>query len=554
MGQTNQERINLATKALAAGVQDAFSSAVWYEARQAFSFISGAENVWTDIDLLRALPAANLAAAQANAIASPLLIEDLSAPASAVRLSVIPGTNFSTYVALTTFGDFTSPQIRNWILPQLVPQASGAPSTGYSIQLYDGDPNAGGVLISTTVGTTGTGVTKSVGWIFNYASGLLLLSDDFFALSGITPSAFDPYIVGFRYTGGQAGAAPDVRGPTVVVGNSPAGDTADNCDFLDSGNGAAIQAAVAATDLAGGGTVFIRRGTYDFDLAGSPGSITSFGGVGIRLQGEGRFTVLRASTLSRQLISSFFGFELFDLTISVPSPAVGAFIGGFNTTLLDPGFGVIGLTNVSISCSPSNANEAFTSLLAASFAVNLRISNCVISGPPSPQPGFSLLRLSVFSGTISNCTLFAADAVALTCAGSGFTLSNVSGNAQQAIVTNPTVNNFTVQGGSWTIDAGSDTGFDLSGSGIVVSGLSIGTNGICNRGLRLGNSGASDFCSVNGCTINGAFSTAAFDIAAQTGEGVAAGNVFRASAGGGVSVVNNGVGFLYDVPDHFNRL
>jgi len=98
------------------------------------------------------------------------------------------------------YGNTNSTLLRNWLLPQLVPQSSGAPSNGYAIQLYNGNPASGGVLVSTSAGTTGTGESKSVGWVFNYPSGLLLLATDFRA------QITDPWIVGFRYIGPTAGS------------------------------------------------------------------------------------------------------------------------------------------------------------------------------------------------------------------------------------------------------------------------------------------------------------------------------------------------------------
>ena len=203
MGFSTQERINLFTKALAAGVIDANSIAVWYETFFPFSFILDSAQVWTQLPLLRQNPAANLTAARANAAGSLAgTVVDLSQNSSAVRLTEVAGTNKSTYVAYSTYDDKTSPILNNWLLPQLVPQANGSPSNGYAIWLYDGDPASGGSLVSTTAGTSGTGINKTVGWIFNYANGLLFLSDDFRA------NISDPYIVGFRYIGNTAGSAP----------------------------------------------------------------------------------------------------------------------------------------------------------------------------------------------------------------------------------------------------------------------------------------------------------------------------------------------------------
>lgn len=211
MGFSELERVNIAAKALQAGVVDANPNSVWYEVFNPFTFILSAEQVWTEMPRLRALTASNLAAARSNAAANPDLIQDLSEAASALEMTLVPGSNFSTYAAYSTPGDTSSTQLRNWLLPQLVQQASGAPSNGYAVQLYNGDPNAGGVLITTTEGQTGVGPNKTVGWTFNYANGLLLFSSDFYTVTGIAPAAFDPYIVGFRYIGKSAGdsGAPD---------------------------------------------------------------------------------------------------------------------------------------------------------------------------------------------------------------------------------------------------------------------------------------------------------------------------------------------------------
>ena len=193
MGFSNQERINMNSKALAASVLDANPVAQWYETRNPFSFLLSGRRVIVE---LASIPAAgSLSAAQTNATNNPTLITNLSTVGAAIRMTAVAGTNNSTYVAYQTYNDTTSARLDNWLQPQLIPQTSGAASIGYTIILYDGDPNAGGSEVTTTDGTTGTGSSKSVGWIFNYAEGMLLLSDDFKA------SVSDPYIMGFRYIG-----------------------------------------------------------------------------------------------------------------------------------------------------------------------------------------------------------------------------------------------------------------------------------------------------------------------------------------------------------------
>lgn len=205
MGFSQLERVNIAAKALQAGVIDANPNSVWYEVFFPFTFILSAEQVWAEMPRLRGLPASSRAIAQANAAANTDLIQDLTADADALQMTLVPGTNNSTYAAYSTPGDTSSDQLKNWLLPQLVQQASGAPSNGYAIYLYNGDPAAGGTMITTTEGTTGTGSNKTVGWTFNYANGLLLFSSDFFTVATIDPATFDPYITGFRYVGKTAG-------------------------------------------------------------------------------------------------------------------------------------------------------------------------------------------------------------------------------------------------------------------------------------------------------------------------------------------------------------
>lgn len=214
MGFTNQERINQNSKALAAKVLDANEIAQWYESRFPFEFVLDARKVWLQFDELRSAPAANISVARTNLSGSLAgVVQDFSEPGQAVRLTPVPGTNNSTYVAYSTFNDPTSDRLDNWLQPQQVPQANGAPSIGYAVQFYDGDPATSGSLVTTTEGQTGTGVNKSVGWVWDYGNGLLFLSSDF----RDTLTNDDLYILGFRYIGdttadfsGSAGSgAPD---------------------------------------------------------------------------------------------------------------------------------------------------------------------------------------------------------------------------------------------------------------------------------------------------------------------------------------------------------
>lgn len=193
MGFTATETINIDRK-LAAGVVDAASSAQWYDSKVANIPSVFNKNVLTEFHLVP--QASTKAIAQANAVANPTLISDLSQNASAIRLTVVTGTANSTYLATSNYGTYgESVRLRNWIHPTRVALDTGLPSVGYVIRVFQGNPAAGGTEIFTSTGLTGSGVTATPAWIFNYDQGILLISDDYKA------TLTNPYILGFRYIG-----------------------------------------------------------------------------------------------------------------------------------------------------------------------------------------------------------------------------------------------------------------------------------------------------------------------------------------------------------------
>lgn len=216
MGFSERELVNINAAALQANTFDANSSAVWYEKVLSFQFVLSSTKIWTQIS---SIPAADtLNQARINAAANPTVIQDLSQNADAVRLAEVPGTNKSTWACYGLVGGVPTPGqpiTANWILPQLIPNSAGNPSSGYGIRLYNGDPAAGGAIVNPGDGQTGSGEEKSVAWVFNYASGALLLSSDFYTRTGINSNTFDPYIVGFRYIGSTAGGGSGTIGGTI---------------------------------------------------------------------------------------------------------------------------------------------------------------------------------------------------------------------------------------------------------------------------------------------------------------------------------------------------
>lgn len=216
MGFSERELVNINSASLQANTFDSNASAVWYEKILSFQFVLPSGKIWTQIG---SIPAADtLNQARINAAANPTIIEDLSQNADAVRLAEVPGTNKSTWACYGEVGGIPTPGqpiTANWILPQLVANSAGNPSNGYRISLYNGDPAGAGVIVNPGDGQTGSGEEKSVAWVFNYASGTLLLSSDFYTRTGINSNTFDPYIVGFRYIGSTAGSGSGTIGGTI---------------------------------------------------------------------------------------------------------------------------------------------------------------------------------------------------------------------------------------------------------------------------------------------------------------------------------------------------
>ena len=193
VGFSQTETLNLDRK-IAAGVIDANESGQWYDSQIANIPAILNKDVLTQFGEVP--PANNRAAAQANAVAKPAIIQDYSDPANAVRLTVVSGTNGSTFLATSVQGVYSEDvRLCNWIHPTRIPLSSGLPSIGYTVKVYQGNPATGGTEILTTTGLGGAGETASPAWIFNYDQGILLISADF------RTTLTNPYILGFRYIG-----------------------------------------------------------------------------------------------------------------------------------------------------------------------------------------------------------------------------------------------------------------------------------------------------------------------------------------------------------------
>lgn len=202
MAFNSEEIIRLAGSVLAAGVIDSNANSSWYEKLQPNSFIVDPTSIWSDMPILKTLPANNFAEAVQNSVDNPDIIgryginDDGSLnDTTALRLTPVAGTNNATYIAYNVFNDPTSGVQRNWIQPQLIPRSNGFPSAAYSPMIFAGLPSEGN-LISTAAGNDGNWVSH----FWNPAVGMLLISSD-----DAPPSATFPdetlYVCGMFYNG-----------------------------------------------------------------------------------------------------------------------------------------------------------------------------------------------------------------------------------------------------------------------------------------------------------------------------------------------------------------
>jgi len=112
----------------------------------------------------------------------------------------------------------------------------------------------------------------------------------------------------------------DISTAALVVGNSVAGDTSYDCDYLDLGDGVQLQAALAA---ASGKDVYIRPGTYDLGAGAATAPLTIPAGVRVRGAGRG-LTTIKTKASGNQgawLVNSGSLLEDLDVDVALPTAA-----------------------------------------------------------------------------------------------------------------------------------------------------------------------------------------------------------------------------------------
>lgn len=185
-----------------------------------------------------------------------------------------------------------------------------------------------------------------------------------------TPSLGDSLIWnGDAWAPGSGGGGKTSPRPVkYVVGNSTAGDTLSDCDFLDPGDGSGIESALFLPK--GSGNIVLRPGFYDLG-AGNVGLLTIPPNVDVF--GASNNTVIRAKIdgSSQGVFSLSNGSSLRQLQVIAPQPTVPA---GGVTALISISGDDCELSGLLVSINP-NTGDALTDAVQVQPSLRARIIN-----------------------------------------------------------------------------------------------------------------------------------------------------------------------------------
>ncbi len=313
------------------------------------------------------------------------------------------------------------------------------------------------------------------------------------------------------------GAVPiggDIRTARIIVGNALEGDTAADVDFLDSGNGGGVAAALTAAAASGIPTdVYFKSGVYDFNLPGAPilPLPTTVAGTTVRGAGgqaaasiapgtPGSTTFVLTPT-SRALFVGGSASLLGDFAVRVPAAAAGA----VGTIVIDvPSRGKAENITVSFEGAAGiNADESLTEVFSGGFfgaLSNCRVDNALSYGTPGGTlAGF---RFDISFCDVTDCLCLGLDVGFSADPGSSQTLFEgcraFNGSFAGAIGFVLGGIDSKVVGCSMQNTAGGTTSVSLGGTrnallGCVINGGNSGSDGVVVSGSG---------CSVSDCDVS----------------------------------------------------
>jgi hypothetical protein len=261
--------------------------------------------------------------------------------------------------------------------------------------------------------------------------------------------------------GGGGGGTADLRTATIIVGNATHGDTLDDCDILDPGDGTGIAAALAASAFSD--DVFIRGGVYTLGVGVGPLVVPD--AVSVRAGGAGAALIICAVSGDQGMFSLGVGCRLEGLTL------------GYNT------FGGVG------------PFAGSTALVDVPLGNGVEIVNCAFTGSgPAGGAGVPVIDTVIEFGSdngsrVINCRIqqgsFFSEGVQLV----GIRVKRDAGFVWQSVVTG-------------TLISGCDIGISFENSrGGIVSGCTLSF--IENVGIQHLVTGNEGGVGVTGLTISG---------------------------------------------------
>jgi hypothetical protein len=199
---------------------------------------------------------------------------------------------------------------------------------------------------------------------------------------------------------GTATGSRDRRAPSIIVGNGPAGDTLNDCDYVDPGDCSGIVSALAAAAVLGAPLdVYIRAGDYDADAGSVSLPLLVRNGVTVRGAGIGN-TVIKGPSkdngggFSQNIFSLDTSSDLRDLSISLPPPDTDAATDLYVVSF-DGGQAIAQNVQVILSGTWDATAIGFTGLqgcfgqsLLSGFPGASKVLDCLCGSLSSPLPSF----------------------------------------------------------------------------------------------------------------------------------------------------------------------
>ncbi len=176
----------------------------------------------------------------------------------------------------------------------------------------------------------------------------------------------------------------NARGPKIVVGNSLAGDTLNDCDYLDAGDGVQLQAALTAAGVSPRKDVWLRPGTI---TCATPINVPTQ----VALRGAGMLTTLRNTPLNRQVLICNVRSMVTDFSITSQAPTTGC-----TGTEMVRVFGNATLARMRIALSSSAVGIATLETITALIREDTTVANySSVSLINMETVGYSFRRLGL---------------------------------------------------------------------------------------------------------------------------------------------------------------